>query len=68
MRIFWCNYFSYTTVTADNMTDVTFTNCALFSTSHEETNEFLNKTVVVNLSQKVLNQIYEIILTHFFHL
>ena len=50
------------------MTDVTFTNCALFSTSHEEIYEFLNKTVVVNLSQKVLNQIYEIILTHFFHL
>ena len=53
-------------VIADNNADATFSYCALFSTSHEEINEFLNKKILVNLSQKVLNQVLEIILTHFF--
>ena len=52
--------------TADNNTNVGFINCGVFATCETEIKGLFKQKIILNLRQKVLNQVFEIILTHFF--
>ena len=75
----WRYFYTFTLVTEDitvieyNNRDNAFINCAQLSISKTEINDFLKSTNSLNLNslnlrQKVLNQVFEVILTHLFYL